>query len=295
MEYALFLGCTSPVRGINYEASTRKVAESFDIKLIDLEDFACCGFPVEAVTHSTSLIMAARNLCIAKEEGLDIITICNACTATLTRASKLLKEDKKIREEVNSHLEAIGREYKGSVEVKHFGRLLYEDVGVEKIEKKIVQSLEGLRIAAHYGCHYLKPSEIYDGFDDPEVPVSLDNLIEATGATSIDYEDKRQCCGGAILGIDEMTSLEMTKEKLDHVKAAKADAMTVICPFCSIMYDANQKGVEIKFEVEKYNIPVLYYPQLLGLALGYEFKELGLHKNKVKAKDLVKSILPDEI
>lgn len=286
MRYALFLGCTVPARARNYEISTRKVAQKMGIELIDLPEFACCGFPVKSIKHDTSLLMAARNLSIAGDAGLDICTVCSACTGVLTEASKKLEEDEELREEVNRQLKQIGRSYKGGVKVRHFARILYEEVGVDKIEEMVGRKLSQFKIAPHYGCHYLKPSELFDGFDEPEYPQTLDKLIEATGAVSVDYMEKRLCCGGGILAIDEGVSLGMVKRKLDMVREAGADGMTLICPFCSVMYDDNQRKVEASFD-EEYKIPVLYYPQLLGLALGYDSKELGLQMNRVKTKELL--------
>jgi len=277
-EYALFLGCTIPVRGINYEISARRVADEFGINFIDMDEFSCCGFMLKSLSHKTAVMMAARNLSIAEEKNLNICTLCNACTSFHLEVNKELKENKNLRDEINSGIDSIGRKYNGNVEVKHFARVLYEDVGIEKIEEKVSKKLD-LKIAPHYGCHYLKPSEVY-GNEDPEFPSSLDELIRATGATPVDYEDKNKCCGGAVLGIDEEIALRMSKEKLDRIRG-KVDAMVLVCPLCSVMYDINQKRIESRFN-EKYDIPILYYPQLLGLALGIDRNELGLDMNRVK-------------
>ncbi len=289
MKYAVFLGCTIPVRGQNYELSARKVSEKLNIELVDIPEFSCCGFPAKSVDFETSILMSARNMALAEERGLDILTLCNACTVTLVEAQEELKKNSKLRESVNEKLAKIGRNYKGKVKVKHFARFLYEDYGVENIKKKIVKPLDKLNIAVHYGCHFLRPSEVYEQFDDPEHPVSLDLLVEATGAKSLDYKGKEKCCGGGILGVKEEDALLMTKLKLDEVKKVSADCMISICPFCSIMYEGSQKKIEKSFEVE-YKIPVLYYTQLLGLALGISSEELGFKLNRVKAKSLLAKV-----
>jgi len=285
MRYALFLGCTVPARSRNYEVSARKVAAALGIELVDLEDFGCCGFPLRPVNAEAARLMAVRTLCIAEEHGLDVCTLCSACTAILTEASKEL-EDPETRSELNRTLGRIQREYRGSVKVRHLSRLLYEDVGVERIRDAVTRDLSMLRIAPHYGCHYLKPSSIYDDFDDPEGPISLDRLIEATGAIPVDYEDEKQCCGGAILAVDEDTALAIAGRKLNHIRAAEADAMCLVCPFCSVMYDDNQRVIDARFETP-HDLPVLYYPQLLGLALGIESRELGFNMNRVKTAELL--------
>ncbi|NIM44412.1 MAG: hypothetical protein GTO54_02080 [Nitrososphaeria archaeon] len=286
MRYALFLGCTVPVRARNYELSTRKVAEALGIELTDVDDFACCGFPIKSLDRGTALLLASRNLAVAENLGLDICVLCSACASFLTETNKDLQKDSQLRAEVNKKLSGVDRSYKGGVEVKHFARVLYEDIGVEKIRNSMKKNLTSLKIAAHYGCHYLKPSEIYGNFDDPEHPFSLDKLISVTGATSVEYEDKKQCCGGAILGMNENIALTMSSNKLDHIKSVGADAICLICPFCGVMYDNNQRRIEKKFNVD-YGLPVLYYPQLLGLALGLNQGELGLNMNRVKTSSLL--------
>jgi heterodisulfide reductase subunit B len=290
MKYAFFLGCTIPARSRQYEISTRKVANAFDIDLVDIEDFSCCGFPVKAVNQDTAMLMAARNIVLAEEKGLDICAMCSACSSVLTETNHLLKTNREIRDKVNKGLKEVGvRPFDGTIEVRHFSRILFENVGLQKIEKKIQKKLQGLKLANHYGCHYLKPSEVFDEFDNPENPRSLNELIKITGAEVVDYSNNKLCCGGAVLAIDENASLSIANEKLHNIKEAQANAISLICPFCGVMYDDNQNTIAENYE-ESYDIPVLYYPQILGLALGMEPKELGFQFNKVKTKDLLQQL-----
>ena len=294
MKYALFLGCTIPVRGQNYELSAREVAKHIGLELIDLDEFACCGFPVKSSSAETALVLAARNLAIAAENGLNICTLCSACTGVLTEANKELTENAELRDKVNAELSEIGREFKTGVKIRHFSRILYEDIGLETLTKAVVKDLNALSFSVHYGCHYLRPKGLYDGFDDPENPITIDALVEITGAKVVDYKNKLQCCGGAILGVEEEIALKMAKEKLDNVTANKVDALVTICPFCSIMYEDNQRKIESRFEVE-YGLPVLCYPQVLGLALGLDpKKQLGFRLNKIKTKGLLEKLERDE-
>lgn len=286
MKYSFYLGCVIPYRVPNYELSTRRIAEELGIDLVDLEGFSCCGFPIKNVNYEAALLSAARNLCLAEEMGLDVCVICSACASVLKEANKKLKEDDSLRDKINERLSQIGREFKGMIEVRNFTRILYEDIGVEKLKDKVVKDMSGFKLAAHYGCHYLKPSDIHEGFDEPEDPKTLDELIEVTGAESINYEGKKQCCGNVIVGIDQNVSFAMAKKKLDHIKASGADAVIVICPACGLQYDANQRTIESKFNVD-YKLPVLYYPQLLGLAMGIGPTELGLNLNRVEALELL--------
>jgi heterodisulfide reductase subunit B len=284
MKYALFLGCTIPARSRQYELSARKVARKLGIDLVDLENFICCGFPVKSSDKKSALILAAYNLALAEKNNLDLCALCSSCTSALTEASHHLSEHEDQRAEVNEGLGRVGLKYEGRVKVRHFARILYEDIGLDELKKRMTKSLEGLRVASHYGCHYIKPSEIYENFDQVEDPHTLDEMIALTGATVVDYPNKKRCCGGPVLAVDEKTSLAVAKEKLDDILEAGADIINLVCPFCSVMYDSNQKGIETQFNVT-YNLPVLYLTQILGLAMGLGRKELGLNMNIVKTKE----------
>lgn len=291
--YALFLGCTIPARSRNYELSARKVAGKLGIELVDIEEFICCGFPVKSGDMKSAMILGAYNLALAQKRGLDLCTLCNSCASALTETAHELAENEEAREEVNAVLAKAGLEYKGHVRVRHFARVLYEEIGMDEIQKTCARDLSDLSIAIHYGCHYLKPSDIYEQFDSVEEPQTLDHLVAVTGAKVVDYAGKKDCCGGPLLPVDEKTALAVAKEKLDHISHTEADAMCLVCPFCSVMYDSNQKGIETEFETT-YNLPVLYLTQLLGLAMGFDRKELGLNMNVVKTKDLLSGYFDKE-
>jgi heterodisulfide reductase subunit B2 len=285
MKYALFLGCTIPARSRQYELSARKVAKELGIEFVDMESFICCGFPVKSSDLKSAMVLGAYNIALAEKEGLDLCALCSSCTSALTEVAHHLAHDEKAKEEVNESLSKAGLKYDKGVKVRHFARVLYEEVGLDELQKHFKKSLEGLRVSTHYGCHYLKPSEIYDNFDQVENPHTLDEMIALTGATVVDYVNKKRCCGGPLLAVDEKISLAVAKEKLDDVKEAGADIINLVCPFCSVMYDSNQKGIETAFNAS-YNLPVLYLTQILGLAMGFDRKELGLNMNVVKTKDL---------
>ncbi|MFB0543554.1 MAG: CoB--CoM heterodisulfide reductase iron-sulfur subunit B family protein, partial [Candidatus Bathyarchaeia archaeon] len=215
LRYALFLGCTIPARTLDYELSSRKVLKALGIEAVDL-DFGCCGFPIEAVDEEKALTLAASNLAMAESQGLDILTLCNACTEMLAKAKLTLENDERRLGRVNRFLkDRLGIEYDGGVRVRHLARVLYEEYGVDSIKESVIRPLTGLNVAVHYGCHYMRPSRVYGEFDDPEFPKSLDRLVEATGAVSLEYENKMTCCGGGILNIEEEVAVEMAKMKLD--------------------------------------------------------------------------------
>lgn len=291
--YAVFLGCTIPARARNYEMSARKVAETVGLELVDIPEFTCCGFPLKAMEHKASLVTNGRNLSFAEEKGLNIVSLCSSCTSALTEDALELNKHDDLRAEINGELKKVNRQYNGSVSVKHFARVLWEDVGTEKIKKTLTKDLSMLKVAVHYGCHYLKPSNIYDGFDSVENPVTLDRMVELTGATSVDYAGKKKCCGGPVVAADVDTALMVAKRKLDAIAEVKADLICLVCPFCAVMYDSNQKGIAEQFETQ-YDIPVLYLPQLLGLAMGMSRKELGLNLNVIKTKGLTAKIDGDK-
>lgn len=277
--YAYFVGCTIPFRESNYDLSTRKVMEKLGIKLLDIPDAGCCGLYYELINEMTHLALAARVLSMAESLNQDLMVLCSGCNGSLYRVNKKLKQSPELREKVNLILKEVDREYKGTIEVKHLIRVLWEDIGLDKIREHITKPLN-LKVAAHYGCHFLRPSDEM-GFDNPQDPVSLDKLIEVTGAKSIDYFEKHLCCGGYVLAADQKVAYRMTGEKLRNVKKAGADVIVTACPFCHVMYDANQRAVEAELN-EKFSIPVLHYPQLLGLAMGILPQELGFEQNRVR-------------
>jgi heterodisulfide reductase subunit B len=287
--YALFMGCTIPARARNYEMSVRAVAGRFGIELVNVEEFACCGFPIAAADHRVAQALAARNLSIAEAKNLPICSLCSSCTSSLTETSKHLEEHPKEKAEVNHRLARINRHYEGPVRVKHFVRILREDVGLNRIRESVTRPLSGLRLAAHYGCHFLKPSEVYGGFDPVEDPHTLDELIQITGATAVEYSKKKQCCGGSVLMADQRTALEIGRDKLAELKSLQADAMVVVCPFCGVTFDSNQKVIEKTFE-QVFDMPVLYLTQVLGLAMGMDEKELGLGTHAIKTKSVMEKL-----
>lgn len=282
-EFALYLGCTIPAKDFSYEASLRKVCAELGIGLVDMEGYICCGYPSETpVAHDTWLAMSAYNIALAEELGRDMVIPCNGCYGALKRANKILKKDAKERERINSILKDTGKEFKGEIEVMHLIEALY--LQKDGISQRIKRPLK-VAAAAHLGCHIIRPSDIMQ-LDNPRI---LDEMIEITGATSVDYITKDQCCGNVLRGLEERLSLEMSKEKLVDIKGVDADCMITICPACHIQYDLGQMEIRAKYK-ENYGIPVLHYPQLLGLAMGISADDLGISFLKVKADKMLDKI-----
>ncbi len=288
-KYALFLGCTTPTQVPQYEMSARWVCKHLGIELIDIKDFVCCGINQVNLSIEAGLSLSAMNLAFAETRGLNILALCAACTGALAEAIERL-EDEVIRDEVNEKLRDVGLEYKGKVKVKHISRVLYEDIGVEKIKGEVKKDLSSLHIAPHYGCHYLKPKSALEGFEEPDNPKTLHQLISATGAHPIEYETLNLCCGGKVFPVSRDLVHSLVQRKLDDLADKEIDAMVLQCQTCYLMYSDQQKEINKKYG-KQYNLPVLLYPQLLGLALGADpIEDLGLNLNAISADRILGKI-----
>jgi heterodisulfide reductase subunit B len=280
MKYALYLGCTIPNRFNNYDASARRVCSILGIELVDIEGWGCCGpVHVRSLNHDAFVAMGARNLALAEKMGLPIMTLCNGCYSSLKETNQVLKENMELRQKVNEILKNEDLEFKGTTEVKHLVQVLYNDYGVNKIKKFIQNPFKDLQVAVHYGCHSIRPSE-HAEMGDPEDPRIVDELVEITGAKSVSWPLKLVCCGAPVLSSDESVAIYLIKRKLDSVKASGAECTVQICPFCEVQFELMQIRVERDFEVE-YGLPALFYPQLLGLALGISPDLLGFDLNRI--------------
>lgn len=275
MAFAYFLGCIMNNRYPGIEKSTRILMDKLGIEIKDMEGASCCPAPgvFGSFDKTTWAAIAARNLTIAEDMDMDIMTECNGCFGSLFESNHLLKEDEEFKGKINGILSEVDREFKGDVNVRHFAEILYNDVGVEKLTETFTKPLN-LNVAVHYGCHFLKPSaEI--GVDDPMKPTILDELVEATGAKSVPYKDKMMCCGagGGLRARDLDVTLDYTKEKLDNMTEAGVDAIINICPFCHLQFDVGQTEVNKKYGTN-FQIPVFHLAQLYGLAMGLKPEEL---------------------
>lgn len=281
MKYLLFLGCVIPYRILSYEVSSRLVLNRLGVELVEMPEFNCCGLPIDSVEHDAMLVLATRNLCLAEQKSMDILTLCPGCAGTLQKVNMSLQEDKKLKDHVNGILKKIGMQFEGNkIRARHLIQVLAEDIGFDRINEAIVKPLVGLKVAEHNGCHILRPAK-YIGFDNPENPVVLKKLIEITGAECLDYMFETDCCGAPIIGVNDKIPLYLAGDKLRNIRSVKAEAMITVCPFCHMMFDINQPRIERVLN-EKFDIPVLHYPQLLGLAMGLTPKELALDDLRIK-------------
>ncbi|VUT24890.1 MAG: CoB--CoM heterodisulfide reductase subunit B [Candidatus Methanolliviera sp. GoM_asphalt] len=282
-EYAYFLGCITPNRYPGIEAATMKVLKKFDIETRDLDGASCCPAPgvFGSFDLNTWLLIAARNVTLADMMGLDVYVTCNGCYGSLQEADHLLKEKPELKDWVNENLKDEDLEYKGNIEVKHVVELLYDDIGIKRLKEAVVAPLDA-KIGVHYGCHFLKPSAVR-GHGSSERPTILDELVEATGAESVDYKDKLMCCGagGGVRTRDLEVSLTFTKQKFESMKKVGIDATINPCAFCHLQMDRGQVEIHDKFNGELFNMPVLFITQLIGLSLGMSTEELGLNAHAI--------------
>jgi len=289
--YAFFLGCMIPNRYPGIELAMRNIAPALGIELRDMEGASCCPAPgvFKSFDKSTWLALAARNLSIAESMDCDILTLCSGCYGTLKETNEILKADSEQRDKVNAILSDLKKEYKGSIQVRHIAEVLYRDFGPEKLRGLVMKTLP-LNVAAHYGCHLLRPTK-YREIKSPEHPRFLDEMVEVLGAKSIPYRDKMLCCGagGGVRAAALDVSLDMAKEKLQNIQKTDADLIVTPCGFCVFQFDRGQ--IEIKDRTGLFfNIPVLHYVQFLGLALGLPPEKLGVYNNAVPTDSVVKKI-----
>jgi len=281
-EYKMFQGCVIGNRIPFIEASARKVFDKLGIKTSDAA-FACCPDPVgfNSTDHLSWVAMGARNLTIAEDDGKDIISLCNGCFQTLKLVNEELKHDDHEKDNINKILKTVGKEFKGTINVKHFVEVLHEKI--DKITENIKNELSGLKVACHTGCHYNRPSEKMQT-DDPMKPVKLREIVEATGATPVDYEEEMLCCGSGVGNSEEEPAMLILANKLTSVMNAGAEAMIVNCPACFQQFDNNQKKAG-EVGGKTFGIPVLYITELLSLAFGEKPDDLGLkfHRTRLTA------------
>ncbi len=279
MEFALFLGCTIPARLNQYESSSRAVLEKLGVGLVDIREFNCCGYPLRNIDFKVFILSSARNLALAEKKNLNVLTLCKCCYGSLKKADYLMKENASLKKEVNATLEKEGLTYEGRIEVKHLLSVLHKDIGIEAIKEKMITAFKGVRIATHYGCHALRPSRVV-GFDDPVAPTLFDQLVEATGAESIEWAMKLECCGAPLWGVNDKLSMDLTLKKLTDGKKSGADYVCAACPYCQIQFDKVQKMILSQRNVN-HPLPSVLYTQLLGMSMGVEKKNLGLEMNEI--------------
>jgi heterodisulfide reductase subunit B len=281
--FAFFPGCLIPVRYPAMEFAIRQTLPKLGIEIVDVEGESCCPDPIyfKSKDKVAWLSVAARNLTLAEDLGLDLFTNCSGCTATLSEAYHLLKDDE-LREKVNKRLKRIGREYKGTSRIRHVTTLVRDEAGYDAVRESVVRPLDGLKMAIHYGCHLLKPSKIMN-VDDPNNPEVLEKMVEALGATPVRHRNWYLCCGKACQ--EEGIPLNMMHALLNTVKDEEAEILCLICPTCFSQFDHGQMKVSKHFG-DDFHIPPVYYFQLLAYAQGVPYEKLGFERQRFKPEAL---------
>jgi len=279
MKFALFLGCTIPARLKQYESSSRAVLGKLGVELMDIKEFNCCGYPIRNSDFKAAVLSSARNLALAEKENLNILVLCKCGFGMLKHAHYHMKEDPSLRKDINTTLKKEGLKFEGGREIRHLLSVLYHDVGVEAIKKKITRPYKELKIATHYGCHALRPSEIVQ-FDDPVNPTLFDKLVALTGAESIYWQARLDCCGAPLFGANDDLSMDLTEKKLTNAKQSGANYICDACAYCHIQFDTVQRMLN-RERGGNHLLPAILYPQLLGLSLGIDSETLGLGMNQI--------------
>jgi heterodisulfide reductase subunit B len=280
-KYAIFWGCTIPIMQPYVEKATRLVFEKMNIKLIEMAGATCC--PEPEISRMSDLkywrVIAIRNLSIAEEMNLEVLTLCNGCYDVLSEALKETKSNMEIFNEVNNFLSKIGRNFKGEVNVKHAIEVLYDDIGLEEIRKHLVKPLKNLNVAIFNGCRLLKEEE-------KNFPKKFRELVEILNAKIIDYEYDKMCCGLPLLySNQEMAFKDRGAVKIKSAKNAGADVLTVFCPACFNILEKSQFAVNIE---EK--LPIMNYMELLCLAMGFSIDDFGAFLHRIPIDSIMGKI-----
>ena len=285
MRYSLFRGCFIPVRLPHIEVVSKSVLGELGVELRDIEGFSCCPEPVGLHVNDrlTATAIAARNIALAEEFGDDIITLCNGCTYVLRQVNEELKRDPELREQVNEILSETDHQYKGTIDVKHFAHVLNEDLGLDRVAKRVERPLAGLSVACHTGCHIISPPEVME-FDDPLDPVVLDNMVDALGAEPVDFDMKTICCGWTLANYgDRASANKLVGTKLQAMNDAGSDCIAVICPQCFYQFDTGQMIATRSLKLDL-KLPTLFYLQLLALSMGYSLADVHYGMHRVKSQ-----------
>jgi len=289
MKVAVFWGCRILTSQYAYEMSVRQVLPQLGVELVDLKEMHCCGDAIKSINTFAATYMAARVLALANETGLtDLLVPCSRCHFTLSETQHLLEGDEKLREKVDALLREEKLEYSSGIKVWHIIDLLHDAIGLNLIKGKVKRSLEGLRLVSHVGCQTIRPSDI-GRVDDPEMPRKLDELIEALGAESLEYSEKLDCCGAALMFSHREAALTLAGSKIKALQELGVGGLVDSCPAGHMMFDAEQESAAATVG-GKLSLPVLYYTQLLGIAMGINMEKLGLHLNQSPVEKILEKI-----
>ena len=280
MKYIYYPGCSLKSTGKLYEESLLAVFDALDIKYEELNDWNCCGATAYmAVDEKKAFVLAARNLALAEaqmkdESEVNIVAPCSACYMILLKTQKFLEENPEDMAVIKAALKESGLEYKAKAKVRHPIDVFINDIGEKEITKRITKPLKGIKVASYYGCQTVRP---YSTFDDQRNPVTMDKIFKAAGADIVDWSMKTRCCGASLTGTIQEVALPLSYIILHEAKKRRADVVTTACSLCQFNLECYQTNIDKKFKTDT-KIDVIYFTQLLGLALGIEPKKLGINR-----------------
>jgi heterodisulfide reductase subunit B len=284
-QYSYYPGCSLESLATAYNISTLEVARKLELELKEIKDWNCCGatayFPVDELLAHT---LVARNLALAEKDGLsDFVAPCSACYKNAYFTNAYLKKDPDLAEHINYALEADNLHVNGTMKVRHLIEVFIEDVGLEEIEKKVTHPLKGLRVAPYYGCQLLRPRKENENVENPQF---FESLLSALGAEPVDYPSKTRCCGGSLIITNRKAALDMVHILLQDAVNRKADVIATTCPMCNVNLEVYQNQVNSEFGTQ-FSIPIMYFTQLMGVALGIKPGKLGIGKELVSGEPVL--------
>lgn len=281
--YAYFPGCSLEKTALSYHDSTLETTSKVGLELIELEDWNCCGatayFHVDEILANT---LCARNLAMAEKIGHDLVVPCAACFKNTFFANRSLKNDPDLAEHINIALEEDDLHFDGSTEVRHLLNVFVDEVGYDEVREHVTRPLEGLKVAAYYGCQVLRPQKDHEDIEDPHF---FEELMEVIGAEPVHFPTKARCCGGSLLISNREAALNMIHILLKTAVDQEADVIATACPMCQINLECYQNQVNEKFGTN-FRIPVVYFTQLLGMAMGIPKTKIGLGSELIEATPL---------
>jgi heterodisulfide reductase subunit B len=287
VKYAYYPGCSLEKTQRGYDESVRAVFKALDQELVEIEDWNCCGATMYmSVRETVSLSVSARNLALAERTGLDILAPCSSCFTILSKTNRILNEIPEMHRDVNEALAEGGLTYGGSTRVRHPVDVLMNDIGLDTLKSRFRRSLSGLKIAPYYGCQIVRPDKT---FDDREDPVLLDKMFAACGGEVVYFPMKVRCCGGMLMTTFEDTALKLNRELLQCAVDNGAEAIVTTCPLCHFNLEGYQDRINRVFGTT-FRVPILYFTQLLGIALGLSPQNLGLDSSFIPLGDKITTL-----
>jgi heterodisulfide reductase subunit B len=290
-KYALFPGCSLEKMAASYLHSSVETTKQFDIILQELEDWNCCG----ATTYSyidelLANTLVARNLALAEKENLDLVAPCSACYKNSYFGNKYIKEDPDLKEHINYALEKDDLQFQGKIEVYHIIDIFANDIGPEAIQQKVSNPLTGLKVAPYYGCQIVRPRKNGEEFENPQF---FEEIITAMGAEPVDFADRLRCCGASLIMTSRHAALEMVRVLLYNAVSSGADIIATACPLCQVNLECYQTAVNEEFDTN-FHVPVLYFTQLMGVALGISRRQLGIGSELISAAPILSQLMSKE-